>query len=71
MKGELEGIIAGLQAYLAEVQDKAARQQQDFDSLTRDRAELIQRLRDMEGENQALGQQAQEISQLREVGGLG
>jgi cell division protein FtsB len=67
MKAELKGIVDGLHRYLSDVQQKTDEQRKNYDTLTREKAELTQCLRDLEADSKKFEAQKGELSLLREV----
>ena len=68
LRSELESIISGLQQYLGDVTRRTDSQRDHYDALLRDHGELARRLEDAEKESREREEQdAQELSQLREV----
>ena len=67
IRDELQGIVGGLTAYLASVQERAAAESSDCDQLTRDCEELRQHVRHLEDERELADAQADELEEMKRV----
>ena len=66
----MEGIVAGLQGYLSDVQEKANKQKHDYDKLFKEKLHLQELIHDADEEKLNMEKQTDEIVALREVSSL-
>ena len=67
LRGELEGVIGGLNAYLVDVRQKADRQSAELVALVRERTTMLERMRELEQRGELATRQTREAEHLREV----
>lgn len=67
LREELDDIVGGLQAYLAQVQTKAAKKEREFDQLLNENEEMADRCRKLENELSVVDQEANSLRELERV----
>ena len=66
-KQDLKAAVDGLNSYLSSVQENTERQQEQFAALVRDRAQMMQQLKEMESLTELTHNQQSEITALQQV----